>query len=332
MARMKAVVVTGPGGPDVLELRDVPRPVPGPEELLVRVQASGVNRADLLQRTGRYPAPPGWPADIPGLEFAGAVEDAGPACRSFAAGDWVMGIVGGGGYAEYLTLHERCAVRVPEGLAPEPAGAVPEVFMTAYDAVSLQMGLTAGETLLVHAVGSGVGTAAIQLARAAGARVIGTSRTPEKLERAAVLGLDVGVLVEDGWPERVRDATGGRGVDVILDLVGAPHFAGNMEALAVTGRWIVVGVTGGSTAEVDLRRVMGKRASLTGTVLRARPLEDRIVLARAFEDRIVPLFERGILEPVVDRVYAPGHAAEAHRRMEENLNFGKLVLAWGDGG
>jgi NADPH:quinone reductase-like Zn-dependent oxidoreductase len=243
-----------------------------------------------------------------------------------------MGIVGGGGYAEYLTLHERCAVRVPEGLAPEPAGAVPEVFMTAYDAVSLQMGLTAGETLLVHAVGSGVGTAAIQLARAAGARVIGTSRTPEKLERAAVLGLDVGVLVEDGWPERVRDATGGRGVDVILDLVGAPHFAGNMEALAVTGRWIVVGVTGGSTAEVDLRRVMGKRASLTGTVLRARPLEDRIVLARAFEDRIVPLFERGILEPVVDRVYAPGHAAEAHRRMEENLNFGKLVLAWGDGG
>jgi putative PIG3 family NAD(P)H quinone oxidoreductase len=329
---MKAVVVSGPGGPDVLELRDVPRPVPGAEELLVRVQASGVNRADLLQRTGRYPAPPGWPADIPGLEFAGVVEGVGPACRSFAAGDRVMGIVGGGGYAEYLTLHERCAVRVPEGLAPEPAGAVPEVFMTAYDAVSLQMGLMAGETLLVHAVGSGVGTAAIQLARAAGARVIGTSRTPEKLERAAALGLDVGVLVEDGWPQRVRDATGGRGVDVILDLVGAPHFAGNMEALAVRGRWVVVGVTGGSSAEVDLRLLMGKRASLTGTVLRARPLEERIVLARAFEDRIVPLFERGILEPVVDRVYASGHAAEAHRRMEENLNFGKLVLAWGDGG
>jgi putative PIG3 family NAD(P)H quinone oxidoreductase len=329
---MKAVVVSGPGGPDVLELRDVPRPVPGAEELLVRVQASGVNRADLLQRTGRYPAPPGWPADIPGLEFAGVVEGVGPACRSFAAGDRVMGIVGGGGYAEYLTLHERCAVRVPEGLAPEPAGAVPEVFMTAYDAVSLQMGLMAGETLLVHAVGSGVGTAAIQLARAAGARVIGTSRTPEKLERAAALGLDVGVLVEDGWPQRVRDATGGRGVDVILDLVGAPHFAGNVEALAVRGRWVVVGVTGGSSAEVDLRLLMGKRASLTGTVLRARPLEERIVLARAFEDRIVPLFERGILEPVVDRVYASGHAAEAHRRMEENLNFGKLVLAWGDGG
>jgi NADPH:quinone reductase-like Zn-dependent oxidoreductase len=162
--------------------------------------------------------------------------------------------------------------------------------------------------------------------------VIGTSRTPEKLERAAALGLDVGVLVEDGWPERVREATGGRGVDVILDLVGAPHFAGNMEALAVRGRWVVVGVTGGSSAEVDLRLLMGKRASLTGTVLRARPLEERIVLARAFEDRIVPLFERGILEPVVDRVYASGHAAEAHRRMEENLNFGKLVLAWGDGG
>jgi putative PIG3 family NAD(P)H quinone oxidoreductase len=328
---MKAVVVSGPGGPDVLELRDVPRPVPGAEELLVRVQASGVNRADLLQRTGRYPAPPGWPADIPGLEFAGVVEGVGPACRSFAAGDRVMGIVGGGGYAEYLTLHERCAVRVPEGLAPEPAGAVPEVFMTAYDAVSLQMGLMAGETLLVHAVGSGVGTAAIQLARAAGARVIGTSRTPEKLERAAALGLDVGVLVEDGWPQRVRDATGGRGVDVILDLVGAPHFAGNVEALAVRGRWVVVGVTGGSSAEVDLRLLMGKRASLTGTVLRARPLEERIVLARAFEDRIVPLFERGILEPVVDGVYAPGHAAEAHRRMEENLNFGKLLLTWGDG-
>ena len=325
---MRAVVITEPGEPDVLAVRDVERPVPGPEELLVKVHASGINRADLLQRRGRYPAPPGWPADIPGLEFAGVVEEAGPACRSFGVGDRVMGVIGGGGYAEYVAVHERASVRVPDVLTGEAAGAVPEVFMTAFDALFLQMGLAAGETLLIHAVGSGVGTAAVQLARVAGVRTVGTSRTPAKLEQARALGMDVGVVGDEHWPARVAEATGGRGVDVVLDLVGAPYIAGNLEALATGGRWIVVGVSGGTAGEVDLRRLMGKRASITGTVLRARALEEKIVLARAFEARVCPQFERAMVEPVVDRVYAPDEAAEAHRRMEANLNFGKLVVAW----
>ena len=186
-AMMRAIVMTEPGDPDVLELRDVERPDPGPDDLLVRVASSGVNRADLLQRRGRYPVPPGWPKDILGLEFAGAVEEAGAACRSHGVGDRVMGVIGGGGYAEYVALHERTAVRVPDGMDSEAAGAVPEVFMTAFDALFLQMGLAAGETLLIHAVGSGVGTAAVQLARVSGVRTIGTSRTPKKLERASGL-------------------------------------------------------------------------------------------------------------------------------------------------
>lgn len=324
----RAVMISEPGGPEVLVMREADRSAPGPDELCVRVAASGVNRADLLQRRGRYPVPPGWPEDVPGLEFAGVVEESGTACRSFAVGDRVMGVIGGGGYAEYVTLHERTAVRVPDGLSAVEAGAVPEVFMTAFDALFVQMGLAAGETLLIHAVGSGVGTAAVQLARAAGARTIGTSRTAEKVERALGLGLDVGIVADPEWPARVREATAGRGVDVVLDLVGAPYLAGNLEVLATGARWVVVGVSGGAVAEIDLRRLMGRRASVTGTVLRARPLEEKIALARAFEARVAPQLERGLLRPVVDRVFAPEDAAEAHRYMEANRNFGKLVLAW----
>lgn len=329
---MRAVVITEPGDPDVLEVREVDAPTPGPGEVLVRIGSSGINRADLLQRQGRYPAPPGWPEDVPGLEFAGVVEAVGDGCRVRSVGDRVMGIVGGGGYAERATTHERATVTIPEGLSIEEAGAVPEVFMTAFDAVFLQCGLEVGETLLVHAVGSGVGTAAVQLARALGARTIGTSRTPEKLERAAELGLDVGVETGEGadrdWPARVAEATDGRGVDVILDLVGAPYIAGNLDVLARRGRWIVVGVPGGTTGPMDLRALMAKRASVTGTVLRARPLEEKIELAEAFESDVVPLFEDGALGPVIDTVFPPDAAADAHRRMEANLNFGKLLLTW----
>lgn len=325
---MNAVVMSGAGDPDVLELREVMRPAPGPDELLVRVSSSGINRADLLQRRGRYPVPPGWPEDILGLEFSGVVEEAGSGCRLFEVGDRVMGILGGGGYAEYVTLHERGAVRVPQALDAERAGALPEVFMTAFDALFLQMGLAAGETLLVHAVGSGVGTAAVQLARAAGVRTVGTSRTPEKLERATALGLHVPVLGDGSWAERVLSETGGRGVDVVLDLVGAPYVSGNLDVLASRGRWVVVGVSGGSLAELDLRRLMSKRASVTGTLLRARPLEEKIDLARAFEARVLPQFESGHLEPVVDWIYPAAEAADAHRRMEANLNFGKILLSW----
>lgn len=325
---MRAVVITRPGDPEVLEVRDVRRPSPGPEEVLVRVAASGVNRADLLQRQGHYPAPPGWPEEIPGLEFAGIVEEVGEGCRKRSVGDRVMGIVGGGGYAELLTVHERATVAVPDTLSIRDAGAVPEVFMTAFDAIFVQCGLEEGETLLVHAVGSGVGTAAVQLARARGVRTIGTSRTPEKLTRAVELGLDSGVEASEGWPSGVAEATSGGGVDVVLDLVGAPYIPGNLEVLAPRGRWIVVGVPGGPRGEMDLRRLMAKRASITGTVLRARPLAEKIELAEAFEADVGPLFERGELQPVVDTVYPADRASAAHRRMEANLNFGKLVLEW----
>lgn len=327
---MRAIVLREHGGPEVMELRRVPRPVPAPGELLVRVHASGVNRADLSQRRGHYPAPPGWPADIPGLEYAGVVEATGAHTELFRSGDRVMGLVGGGGYAELLTVPERETVAVPSALDLGEAGAVPEAFFTAWDALVRQSGLSGGETVLVHAAGSGVGTAAIQIARAVGARSVGTSRTPEKLERAARLGLDHGILggEDTGWAAGVLEATGGRGVDVVLDLVGAAYLEGNLRCLAPRGRWIVVGVPSGHAGTMDLRALMGRRASITGTVLRARPSEEKAVLARDVARRLSPLIEKGALVPVVERAYAPEEVAEAHRRMESNLNFGKLLIVW----
>lgn len=326
---MRAVVIREPGGPDVLEVRAVPRPDPGRGEVRVRVRASGINRADLLQRRGGYSAPPGAPDHIPGLEYAGTVEAVGPGVYGLEPGARVMGLVGGGGYAEHVVVHERTVVPVPASLALEEAGAVPEVFTTAFDALFVQMALTAGETVLVHAAGSGVGTAAIQLARAAGAWTLGTSRTPEKLERARELGLDRGFEGgERPWHEEVMEATAGRGVDVILDLVGAPYAAGNLAALATRGRWIVVGVPGGTRTELDLRALMAKRASVTGTLLRARPLEEKALLAREFGRRVVPLLEKGRVRPVVDRSFLPDAAAEAHALVESNRTFGTVVLLW----
>jgi putative PIG3 family NAD(P)H quinone oxidoreductase len=331
-AVMQAVVMREPGGPEVLELREVPRPVPGPGEVLVEVAASGINRADVLQRQGLYPAPEGWPADIPGLEFAGRVAGLGPGTGLFEEGDAVMGLVGGGGYARHVVLPEREVLPAPGGLAVVEAGAIPEAFLTAFDACFMQMRLAAGETLLIHAVGSGVGTAALQLAKAAGVRTVGTSRTADKLEAAAGLGLDHGILAEtpEAWVEGVREATRGRGADVVLDLVGGPYLPGNVKAVAEKGRIVCVGIPGGRRAELDIRRLMGKRASLTGTVLRARPGEEKAHLAREASRRLVPLFESAALRPVIDRSYAPEAAPEAHRRVDDNLNFGKLLLVWGE--
>jgi putative PIG3 family NAD(P)H quinone oxidoreductase len=326
--RMKAIVMRGPGGPDVLELREVPRPEPGRGEVRVRVASSGLNRADLLQRMGRYPAPPGVPADILGLELAGSVDAVGPGVGSPAVGDRVMGILGGGGYAEYAISPAETLVAIPPGMAPVTAGAIPEVFMTAFDAAFLQEGLGPGETLLVHAVGSGVGTAAVQLAARAGVRVIGTSRTADKLERAAALGLTHGVLADERWPDRVLELTGGRGVDVILDLVGGPYLAGNQRVVAEKGRHVVVGVPGGAEAQLSLRMLMGRRSSIRGTVLRARPLAEKRALAEAFARDVLPGFGSGELEPVIDRVYPARDVAEAHARMEANESFGKILLQW----
>ncbi len=325
---MRAVMIPDFGEAEVLEIREVERPEPGPGQVRVRVAATGINRADLIQRRGHYPAPPGAPADIPGLEYAGVVEAVGSGVRLRAEGDPVMGVVGGGGYAEHVVVAERETVRIPDGVEPAEAAAIPEVFMTAWDALFRQMELGPGETLLIHAVGSGVGTAALQLARAAGARTVGTSRTPGKVERALEMGLDHGIVAGDDWAERVLEATGGRGVDVILDLVGAAYVPGNQEVLSLRGRWIVVGVPSGTEASIDFRTLMRRRATLRGTVLRARPPEEKAVLAREFEERVVPLFETGALRPVVDRTFPPEEAAEAHRTMEENRNFGKLLLVW----
>lgn len=324
---MRAIVIPEFGEPGVLGLDSLPDPEPSRREVLVAVRASGVNRADLLQRRGLYPPPPG-ASEVPGLEFAGIVEAVGAGVTRWRPGDRVMGIVAGGGYAEKVPVDERAAVRVPPGMDLTVAGAIPEVYMTAYDAVFRQAGLQRGETLLVHAAGSGVGTAAVQLACRAGAATIGTSRTPSKLERAAGLGLGLGLDGGDAWDEGVKAATGGRGADVILDLVGAPYLARNQAAIAVGGRHVVVGVPGGSRARIDLRSLMARRARLFGTVLRARGVREKADLAREFTESVLSGFVDGTLAPAIDRIFPATRAADAHRRMEANENFGKIVLEW----
>ncbi|MDT8340020.1 MAG: NAD(P)H-quinone oxidoreductase [Longimicrobiales bacterium] len=330
LRKMRAVIMLGPGEPDVLTLADVPAPTPGPGQILVQVAASGVNRADLLQRRGRYPVPAGYPDNIPGLEFAGTVAGTGPGVREWAPGDRVMGITGGGAYARFVVVHAREAIPVPPEVDLVEAGALPEAFLTAFDALFDQARLGAGESLLIHAVGSGVGTAALQLARWAGARTFGTSRTVDKLRRARELGLEHGVAAAggEGWCEAVLDLTGGRGADVILDLVGGPYLADNVRALATGGRIVTVGVTGGREAHLDLRALMGKRGSVRGTVLRARPLEEKAALAQRFRRVALTALAEGSLRPVVEATFPPDEAAEAHRRMESNLNFGKLLIVW----
>lgn len=325
---MRVIRIREAGGPDVLETAEAPVPRPGRGQVRVGVAASGLNRADLLQRLGRYPAPKGYPQDIPGMEYAGIVEEVGPGAPETLLGRRVMGITGGGAYAEQVVVEADAVLPVPDGLDPVEAAAVPEAFLTAFDAVFLQEALQAGETLLVHAVGSGVGTAALQLARRAGARVIGSSRTEEKLEAATGLGLEVAVPGDERWPEAVLEATGGRGVDVILDLVGGAYLEGNHRVLADGGRHVVVGIPAGARATVDLGVLMRKRASLRGTVLRSRPAWEKARLARIFSERVVGGFADGSLRPVVDRRFPAAEAPAAHRYMEENRNFGKILLTW----
>lgn len=326
-ATMRAVVIREPGPPAVLELREWPVPNPGRGEVRVRVAASGVNRADLLQRRGRYPG--GSENAVPGLEYSGTVDAIGADVTGWSVGDPVMGIVAGGGYAEAVVVHHRELIRPPRGVGLHDASSLPEAWLTAWDAMVRQAGLSAGETVLIHAVGSGVGTAASQLAAALGATVIGTSRTESKLEAASRHGVHRAVLGgARPWAEEVLDATGGRGVDVVIDLVGAPYLEGNLRCVAERGRILVVGVPGGREGPLDLRALMGRRASITGTVLRARPLEEKIELAQDARRRMVPLFESAGLKPVVFRTFPPEAAAEAHEVLERNLNFGTVSIVW----
>lgn len=325
---MKAIVISEHGEPEVLQLREVPDPAPGPDDLLVRVRATSLNRADLLQRRGFYPQPgPAPEHEIPGLEFAGEVEAAGARAAGFAKGDRVMGLLAGGGYAERVVVNHRLATKVPDDLSMVQAAAVPEAFITAHDAL-LQAGFGCGETVLVHAVGSGIGTAALQVAKAMGASlVLGTAGSEAKLASARDLGLDVGIdYRREDFAQRVHAATGGRGVDVVVDFVGASYLDANLRAMAEKGRMVVVGLLGGLSAELPLAMLLQKRLTVRGTMLRSRSLEEKADATRAFEKAVLAHLASGRIRPVVDRVMPLAEAAEAHRFMETNGNFGKIVL------
>jgi NADPH2:quinone reductase len=327
---MRAIVITGAGGPEVLEVRDVPMPDPGGDQIRVRVRAAGVNRADLMQAHGHYPAPPGAPADIPGLEFAGEVDALGPAVTGdLKVGDRVFGIDAGGCQAEFAVVPERLAVPIPAGLDFEQAAAVPEVFITALDALEARGLLLAGERVLIHAIGGGVGSAAVQIAHAMGCTVFGTSRTPDKLRRAIELGLGLDVAIDstkDDFSEAVLRETEGEGVHVIIDHVGGPALEGNLASMATGGRLVVVGLLAGPMASLDLRLLMRKRLTIVGTTLRARPIEEKVTATRAFVDQIIPWLDRGLVKPLLDRVYPLDQVREAHERVRSNQGFGKVVL------
>ena len=321
---MKAVVITRFGGPEVLEIRAVPDPQPGADEILVRVRSTALNRADLLQRAGGYAAPPGVPQNISGLEFAGDVAELGANARRWSKGDRVMGIIGGGAHAEFVTVHQDAVAEVPANLELSKAGAVPEVFMTAHDALR-QAEFKAGENVLIHAVGSGVGLAATQLVRALGGRAFGTSRTPDKIERAKAFGLESGSALAE-LSDLAENVTGGRGFDVVLDLNGGPYFAGSLEAMALKGRLILIGGVAGGKTNVDLYQILRKRLHIIGTVMRARSLDEKIATTNAFAAEVVPLLAQGAIQPVIDTVFPLEKVQDAHRRLESNETFGKVVL------
>lgn len=327
---MKAVVITAHGGIEGLEIREVETaPPPTADRVRVRVRAAGLNRADILQRLGYYPAPPGFPQDIPGLEFAGEVDDVGEQAGLWKQGQRVFGIIAGGAQAEFVVVPENHLAEIPANLDWAEAAAVPEVFITAHDALFTRARLQMGETMLVHAAGSGVGTAAIQLARAAGAVGFGTSRTAEKLERARSYGLRNAVVVNDDPQvivKAVQKWTMGFGVNVVIDLVGAAYLEANLSAMAQKGRLVLVSTTAGAKAILDFGVVMGKRLTIIGTVLRARSAEEKATAIRLFAEQVVPLLAEGIVHPVVDRVYELTEIRAAHLRMESNESFGKIVL------
>lgn len=322
---MQAVVITRPGGPEVLAIQEVETPEPIGDQVRVRVRAAGLNRADLLQRAGNYPAPAGSPAQIPGLEFAGEVEAIGPLVRSWQVGQRVMGIAGGGGQAEYILAHEGMLVEIPENLDFAQAAAIPEAFITAHDALFTQAALQMGERVLIHAAGSGVGTAGIQLAHATGATVFGTARTASKLEQAKTLGLDF-ALSPEHFADEIKRLTQGSGVHVILDFMGASYMEQNLAALGMWGRLVFLATMGGVQAQVHLGQIMSKRIQIRGCTLRTRTLEEKLAVTRRFSTQVLPLLANGKVKPIVEHVYPLHEIAAAHRAMSENKNFGKLIL------
>jgi putative PIG3 family NAD(P)H quinone oxidoreductase len=317
--------VKEPGGPDVLEIVDLPEPGPGTGQLLVRNFAAGLNRADLLQRRGLYP-PPAGESDILGLEFAGEVAAVGEGVEGFSRGDRVFGLCGGGAYAEFLVVDARLAVSIPSNMSYESAAAAPEAFYTAEDGLFSLGGLKEGQTVLVHAGASGVGTAAIQLAVAAGARVIATAGTAEKAAACEELGADGVNYREKDFAEAVAGLTAGEGVDLVLDLVGASYWDRNIASLRSGGRMVLLGLLGGASAEVNLGAVLSKRLSIIGSVMRSRSTEEKAEVTARFRERTLPLLESGELKTVVDSILPLEDVRQAHERMEENLNTGKIIL------
>jgi len=323
---MKAVVLREHGGPEVLQIEDVPSPTFGAEDILVSVAATALNRADLLQRMGFYPNPFPQGPEIPGLEFAGTLKAVGERVTAWKVGDKVMGIVSGGAYAEELALHERQAMAVPAGMSLHDAAAIPEVFITAWDALVVQGGLTSGRWAMVHAGASGVGTAAIQICKAIGARIIVTCSSG-KVQSCKDLGADV--VVDYGsqdFVEEVQKETNGRGVDVVLDVIGGDYVERNIASLAVKGHIIQVGVMAGKPMPFNVGLLLGKRASITGTVLRARPLDEKIAITQRFVSEMLPLFDTGALKPVIDSAYSIADVAKGHEFMASNGNVGKIVI------
>jgi tumor protein p53-inducible protein 3 len=329
---VKAIIITTPGGPEVLELQEVADPQAGKGELLVRIKAAGLNRADLLQRQGGYAPPPGAP-DILGLEMSGVIETVGEGVEGWQVGDKVCALLGGGGYAEKVVIPADMAIPVPEGMSFEEAACLPEAGLTAFmnlfvlGELPLKIENNA-KCVLIHAGGSGIGTAAIQLAKAAGAIVLVTAGSEDKLERCAELGADYGLNYKEqaNFSEWVKEVTDGQGVNVILDFIGAPYLAENLLSLGMHGRLILIGQLGGRKAEVDLGLIMTRRLHITGTTIRSRTGEEKIDLTKRFGTFAKPLLESGDLRPVLDRTFDLSQAAEAHTYMASNQSFGKIVL------
>jgi NADPH2:quinone reductase len=323
---MRAVVAEGAGGPEVLKVVTRPVPRPGPGEILVRVAAAGVNRPDVLQRQGGYPPPPGAP-DILGLEVTGEVVATGGGAGRHSPGARVLALVAGGGYADYAVVHEDNALPVPERLSPTEAAAIPETYFTVWTNVFDRGRLTSGETLLVHGGTSGIGTTAIQLAKAFGATVVATAGSPEKCEACLRLGADLAVdYRRNDFVSAVKEFTAGQGADVILDMVGGPYIQRNYEAAARDGRIVQIAFLQGSKVELDFTRLMLKRLVHTGSTLRPRSVAEKAAIARALEKHVLPLIAEGRCLPVIDSTFALEEVARAHARMDGGQHIGKIVL------
>jgi putative PIG3 family NAD(P)H quinone oxidoreductase len=327
---MRAIVFDQPGPEDVLKLGEAPAPQMGLEDLRIRVHATAVNRADLLQRQGLYPPPPG-ASPILGLECAGEVIDVGSAVSGWKIGDRAMALLAGGGYAEEVVVHHGSAMQVPSPLSWEEAGALPEVYLTAFLNLFMLGGVKSGGAALVHGGGSGVGTAAINLLREAGVRCIVTAGSDDKCARCRTLGADVAINYQAGdFAPQVRDATAGRGVDVVLDCVGGSYFAQNLDCLATDGRLVIIGLMGGAKADLNLAMLLIRRVHVIGSTLRTRALADKAEIVRCFQERFGTALAAGRIKPVIDRVLPLARAAEAHRIVQSSVHVGKVVLRVAD--